>query len=115
MLKLETKNCETRGIIKGSLNELASDVIITIRYVWNMIKETDEESANLFKYYIERSLDDGVMFCGDDEIPSVVGKAIERMVGKAIERMAGKKDADDELLDILEQLKSALEELEGSD
>ena len=107
MLKLETKNGETRGIIKGSLNELASDVIITIRYVWDMIKETDEESANLFKYYIERSLDDGVMFCGDDEISSVVGKAIERM--------AGKKDADDELLDIMEQLKSKLEELEGSD
>ena len=106
MLKLETKNGEIRGIIKGSLDELAADTICLVRYVWSSIKETDEESADLFKYYIEKSLNDGVMFCGDDEISSVVGKAIERM--------AGKKDADDELLDILEQLKSALKELEGS-
>lgn len=108
MIKLESKKGEVYGIVKGSLNELAADAICLVRHVWSSIKETDEESADLFKYYIEESLNDGVMFCGDDEVASVVGKAIEK-----IKKRRSSIECD-ELLDALEQLKSKLEELEGS-
>ena len=111
MLKLKSKNGEVYGVVKGRLNELAADTICLVRHVWNSIKEADEESADLFKYYIEESLNDGVMFCGDDEVASVVGKAVEK-----IKKRKSSTDIDsDELLDALEQLKSKLEELEGSD
>ena len=108
MLKLESKNGEVYGVVKGKLNELATDTICLVRHVWNCIKEADEESADLFKYYIEQSLNDGVMFCEDDEVASVVSEAVEK-----IKKRRG--STDDELTDILEQLKSKLEELEGSD